>query len=290
MPHPTSLELGRSREMFFRPAIPLTGVAGSNFLQRTLDRQLATFSNSPAVANDREYFQNAFSEPISVDDFIADRRLLRISLTAFGLVGEENKGGFVRRALESQVDPDDNFLRRINNPDYVRFAEEINPQDGLITLSPEQIQSIIQGFERESFEVAVGDVDTNLRLDLNYRTEISRLAGDGASDEAIAFRLLGSVPIRTVLEGALGLPTEFSQLDVERQAADLEERIKTTFGVSSLSQLSEPDKIDQVTRRFLAIQAAQQGPNFSTPGFSALSLFTGVGEIASQNLFLSRFT
>ncbi|MEO1028605.1 MAG: DUF1217 domain-containing protein [Pseudomonadota bacterium] len=276
--------------MVFRPALPLTGVAGSNFLQRTLDRQLNTFSNSPAVQNDREYFQNAFSEGISVDDFISDRRLLRIGLTAFGLVGEESKGGFVRRALESQVNPDDSFLQRINNPDYVRFAAEFEPVDGQITLSAEQVSTILTEFERESFEVAVGDVDTNLRLDLNYRSEIARLAGDGASDEAIAFRLLGSVPIRTVFEGALNLPTEFSQLDVERQADDLQERIKTTFGVSSLSELVEPDKIDQVTRRFLAIQAAQQGPNFSTPGFAALSLFTGVGEIASQNLFLSRFT
>lgn len=276
--------------MVFRPALPLSGVAGANFLQRTYDLQLQTFADSPQVSNDRAYFEQAFSEPISVDDFISDRRLLRISLTAFGLAGEETKGGFVRRAFESALDPDDSFLQRINNPDYTRFTAVVRPDaDGNIQLNASQIQDILTDFERESFEAAVGDVDTDLRLDLNFRSDIGRLVSGDASEDAKAFRLLGSVPIRTLLEGALNLPTEFSQLDVERQAEDLQRRLQSAFGISELSELAEPEVTDRVTRRYLAIQSALQGPNANTPGFAALSLLTGVGSNASANLFLSRF-
>ena len=276
--------------MTFRPALPLSGVAGSNFLQRTYDRQLQTFAETPQNQNDRAYFEQALSEPISVDDFLSDRRLLRISLTAFGLAGEETKGGFVRRAFESALDPDDSFLQRINNPDYTRFTNVVRPDaEGNIQLNSAQIQDILTNFERETFEAAVGEIDTDLRLDLNFRSDIDQLVGDNASDSAKAFRLLGSVPVRTLLEGALNLPTEFSQLDVERQAEDLQDRLQTTFGISELSELANPEVIDRVTSRYLAIQSALQGPNANTPGFAALSLLTGVGSNASANLFLSRF-
>lgn len=276
--------------MTFRPALPLSGVAGSNFLQRTYDRQLQTFAETPQNQNDRAYFEQALSEPISVDDFLSDRRLLRISLTAFGLAGEETKGGFVRRAFESALDSDDSFLQRINNPDYTRFTNVVRPDaEGNIQLNSAQIQDILTNFERETFEAAVGEIDTDLRLDLNFRSDIDQLVGDNASDSAKAFRLLGSVPVRTLLEGALNLPTEFSQLDVERQAEDLQDRLQTTFGISELSELANPEVIDRVTSRYLAIQSALQGPNSNTPGFAALSLLTGVGSNASANLFLSRF-
>lgn len=276
--------------MTFRPALPLSGVAGSTFLQRTYDRQLQTFAETPQNQNDRAYFEQALSEPISVDDFLSDRRLLRISLTAFGLAGEETKGGFVRRAFESALDPDDSFLQRINNPDYTRFTDVVRPDaEGNIQLNSAQIQDILANFERETFEAAVGEIDTDLRLDLNFRSDIGGLVGDNASDSAKAFRLLGSVPVRTLLEGALNLPTEFSQLDVERQAEDLQDRLRTTFGISELSELANPEVIDRVTSRYLAIQTALQGPNANTPGFAALSLLTGVGSNASENLFLSRF-
>ena len=50
-----------------------------------------------------------------------------------------------------------------------------------------------------------------MRLSLNYQDEINQLVTDGSTDQTVLYRLLGSVPVRTVLESALGLPTEMQQ-------------------------------------------------------------------------------
>lgn len=274
--------------MTFRPAIPLSGVAGYNFLQRTYDRQLETFADSPQIQNDRAYFEERLSSPIAVEDLLSDRRLLRVSLSAFGLAGEETKGGLVRRVLESVSDPDDSLLERLNNPDYVRFAEAFQPDaNGNISIPSEDLPAISAQFEIELFEVAVGDVDSDQRLSLNYQSSISTIVGTDSSDAAILFRLLGDAPVRELLEGALNLPDAFSSLSIDRQAEELQEQLQSKFGISDLNDLTSPENIDRVVTRFHAIQSALRGPDSLTPGAVALTLLTGIGADGSQNLFLS---
>lgn len=275
--------------MVFRPAIPFGGISGYNFLQATLDRQLEAFSNSTQVANDRAYLADRFSEPVALDDFLSDRRLLRVTLTAFGLAGEETKGGLVRRVLESAADLDDNFLQRINNPDYVRFSDVVQVQNGEITLSPQAVSEIAENFSVQSFETAVGEVDVDQRLSLNFQSDISQIFTEGATEETVLFRLLGNVPVRELLETALGLPQDVRQLDIERQAGIVAERLQSAFGISDVRDLSEPENVDRVIQRFLAVQSINNGPSSFTRGAIALTLLTGVGSSASQNLFLSQF-
>ena len=274
--------------MVFRPAIPLSGIAGYNFLQATYDKQLTAFSESSQIQNDREYFEEGLAEPIAVEDLLSDRRLLRVTLTAFGLAGEETKGGLVRRVLESVADPDDSLLERLNNPDYERFAEAFQPDaDGNISISSETIAELATQFETELFEAAVGEVDSDQRLGLNYQSDIATLVGSDSSDTAILFRLLGNVPVRSLLEGALNLPDAFQSLPIERQAEELQEQLQSKFGITDLNDLTSPENIDRVITRFHGIQSALRGPDSLTPGAVALTLLTGVGANASANLFLS---
>jgi hypothetical protein len=276
--------------MAFRPALPLSGVAGYNFLQSTYDKQLNTFAGSPEIQNDRAYLEERLTTSIPVEDLLGDRRLLRISLTAFGLAGEETKGGLVRRVLESVSDPDDSLLERLNNPDYVRFAEAFEPDaDGNISISSDVLSGISAEFETELFEAAVGEVDADQRLSLNYQSDIEGLVGTDSSDDAILFRLLGNVPVRRLLEGALNLPEAVRTLPIERQAEVFQEQLQSKLGISDISDLASPENIDKAITRFHAIQSARQGPNSLTPGAVALTLLTGIGTNASKNLFLSRF-
>lgn len=275
----------------YQPAIPLSGLAGWKFLQSTYTRQLDNFSDSASVKNDRAYMTEKLSKPISLEDFLADKRLLRVTMTAFDLGGEEWKGGFIRKVLEEAVTPDSTYLQRLNNPDYTRFSETFRFENDTVSLDADKIESIAEKFEQASFRVAVGNVDENMRLSLNYQQKIVDIAGTGASDRAIAFRMLANVPVKTVLESALNLPSDFSKLDIDRQADFLTDRLKSQFGVSKLADLASLDKIDAVIQRFQVMQSINNGPSAMTPGYAALTLLgggQGFGAIASQNLFLSR--
>ena len=272
----------------FQPVIPLSGIGGWKFLQSTYERQFDSFTKSPQVRNDRDYLIEKFSDPISVDDFLSDRRLLRATMTAFDLAGEEWKGGFIRKALEEVADPESTFLARLNNSKYTKLAETLQPIDGKIYLSPDDVAKIAVRFETSSFELAVGDVDDNMRLSLNYQSELADIANEGSSETAVLYRILGDVPMRTVLQTTLSLPSDISKLTIERQAEILKDKLSSTLGISDVHDLNSPEMIEKVINRFHAIESISGGPSSYTPASAALTLLSnGVGSQASENLFLS---
>lgn len=276
--------------MVFQPVIPLSGFGGWNFLQSTYDSQLDAFSRSPQIKNDIEYLNEKFAEPMATEDYLSDPRLRRITMTAFGLSGEEWKTGYVRTVLEEVQDPASTFLGRLNNPQYSRFAEALRPVDGKILLTLPDLDRISARYSAASFELAVGEQDNAMRLSLNYQSEISELVTDGASDETVLYRLLGSVPVRTVLESALGIPTEVRQLDLDQQAGILEEKLKSQFNISSLQDLKDPERVDRTVARYMALEGLNSSASATGPAATALVLLgnaAGFGSVASQNLFLS---
>lgn len=273
-----------------QPAIPMSGLAGWSFLQSTYNRQLETFSDSASVKNDRAYMTEKLSKPVSLDDFMSDRRLLRVTMTAFDLGGEEWKGGFIRKVLEEAATPDSTFLERLNNPAYTKFAQTFAFEDGTLSLDADKIEQLGANFETAAFRIAVGDVDENMRLSLNYQQKIVDIAGTGSSNDAIAYRILGNPPVKAVLETALNLPSDLSKQPIEKQAEILRDKLRSSFGISDLSQLTDPDNVNAVIRRFHVMETVNNGPSAMTPGYTALTLLgggQGFGAIASQNLFLS---
>ncbi len=278
--------------MVFQPVIPLSGFGGWNFLQSTYDSQLETYSKSAQIKNDIDYFTEKFAEPMAVEDFLSDPRLRRISMTAFGLAGEEWKTGYVRTILEEVQEPESTFLARLNNPQYSQFAEEMRPVDGKILLTLPNLERVTARFAAESFELAVGEQDNAMRLSLNYQDDVNELVTEGSSDQTVLYRLLGSVPVRTVLESALGLPVEMQQLDLDQQARILDEKLKSQFGLSSVQDLTDPEVVDRMVSRYMALDGLNKNAAATGPAQTALVLLgnaVGFGSIASQNLFLSRF-
>ena len=274
----------------FQPVIPLSGLGGWNFLQSTYDRQLETFSNAPQIQSDSAYLKEKLADRMSVEDFLADPRLRRVTLTAFGLNGEEWKVGFHRKVLDEVQDLESTFLARLNNPQYTRFAEFLQPIDGELVLSSDQVEEIAARYAAESFELAVGEQDDSMRLSLNYQSEIVELVTEGSSDETIMFRLLGSLPVRSVLESALSIPSDINGLDIERQSAYFQDRLRSQFQVSSLQDLKDPATIERVVTRYQALQGLNQTAAAIGPAQTALTLLgnaAGFGAVASQNLFLS---
>ncbi len=277
--------------MSFQPIIPLSGVGGWKFLQATYDRQLASHSDSPQVRRDRDYLTETLSDPITVEDFVADKRLLRTALTAFGLAGEEWKGGFITKVLKEVGDPGSTFLQRLNNPRYTAFANALAPTNGRIELEADALARMAVRFETNAFNAAVGDVDDTMRLALNYTSEVGEIVGNGSSEQAILYRLLGDLPVASVLKTALNLPESLTKLPVERQADLLKSGLQKLLGIRDIAEITGPEQVEKLIERFHIMSSVNAGPSMSTPGVTALSLLSGAsfgfGANASQNLFLS---
>lgn len=272
----------------YQPVIPLTGNGGWKFLESTYDRQLQSLSNSPQVKADRSYLVEKFSEPVTKEAFLNDKRLMRVALTAFDLGGEEWKRGFIDKVLKEASDPESTFLARLNNPKYTAFANAFKPVNGTITITPEALDKISAEFDKSTFETAVGNVDDSMRLALNYQSDIEGLMGNGSSETAILYRLLGNVPVRTVLETSLNLPTDIRKLPIEKQAEILKTGIQKQLGISDVKDLADPDQVDRLIKRFHALESVRNGAANYSPAANALTLLNGsIGGQGGINLLLS---
>lgn len=268
----------------------MSGNTGWKFLQSTYDRQLQTLSNTPQVKADRAYLSEKLAKPITTDAFLNDKRLMRVALTAFDLGGEEWKRGFISKVLKEAADPQSTFLARLNNPKYTAFAEAFKPKNGQITITPKALEGIAAAFNQSSFETAVGDVDDSMRLALNYQSDIKGLMGKGSSEAAILYRLLGNVPVRTVLETAINLPSDVRKLPIEKQAELLKDGLQKRLGIKDVKDLASPEKVEQVIKRFHALQEINSGASSSSSAANALTLLNGgvgLGGQAGINLLLS---
>lgn len=273
----------------YQPVVPLSGNGGWQFLQSTYDRQLQSLSNSPQVKADRSYLIEKFSEPVTSEAFLNDKRLLRVALTAFDLGGEEWKRGFIDKVLKEAADPESTFLARLNNPKYTAFANAFKPVNGKISVAPEQLDKIAAEFNKSTFEAAVGNVDDSMRLALNFESDIAGLVGKSSSEEAILYRLLGDVPVRTVLETSLNLPTDIRKLPIEKQA-DLLKTGLQKLGINDVKDIADPAQVDRLIKRFHAIQTVNSGNASYSPAANALTLLNGGVGLGGQggiNLLLS---
>jgi hypothetical protein len=274
--------------MPFAPVVPVGGLAGLRFVERTYARQLDTFGQSPEIRGEIDHFLAHAGEARTAEALVGDRRLLRVALGAFGLEDEVDKRAFIRRVLEEGTLDPRALANRLADPAWREFSRALGYGDlgGLLGLAGVR-QDIVERFRLRQFERAVGESDVNLRLALNFKREIGAAAS--APGEAGWLRILGSRPLRRVIEGAYGLPARFATLDIDRQRAVLEELTGRMFGASSPAILAAPENADRLVRRFLALAEAGAGPAPATRGAAALALMQagGLGLRARAGLFAS---
>lgn len=271
--------------MSFQPTIPIGGLAGWRFLERTMAAQRATFDKGPQLTRDIEYFKARIGQITSAEELVKDRRLLKVALGAFGLDEEIDKRFFVRKALAEGTDDERAFANRLTVPAYRKLAEAFGfGNAGGPNVAKEGFAEAIAAQYRErQFEVAVGRVDDSMRLALNFRREIGELAA-AASDETKGwFALLGSRPLRAVIETALGLPREFAKLDIDRQRDVLRARTRAMFGEGSLAVFRDPAKVEKLITRFLARAQVTEGQTQSVTS-PALTLLQNMNAGGSQGL------
>lgn len=271
--------------MPINPVIPLSGLAGWRFLERTQARQQATFNNSADLQRNVIYFREHIRDVSSSQDLVTDRRLLDVALNAYGLGDEINKQAFVRKVLDGGVFDPNSFANRLQNTGYIDFTKMFSFTDGGFFPTSGRINEVVDKYLINKFETAIGDEDTSMRLALNFKRQVKNLAHQDISRNTGWLRLLGSVPLRRVLDAALNLPSGFSQINIDQQVAVIAEKANKVFGGDSIKVFTDPKIVDKAIRRFQLRQQIRNGPGKDTKGSAALALLSGgAGGFASSGL------
>jgi hypothetical protein len=238
--------------MNFQPILPATGLVGWRFLERSFDTQTKIFQSSSVMTRDTKYFEEKIQTVETAEDLVNDRRLLGVALGAFGLDDDLDNRFFIKKILEEGTIDPAALANKMSDSRYQDLAKTFSfdlgvPNTKLSTFS----NDIIEKFRARQFEVAVGNQDETMRFALNAKRELADLATSDDSDRTRWFKIMGNEPLRQVMEGALGLPDSFSQIDLDQQLTVFIEKSERQLGLTTLDELSDPVQLDRVIERYL---------------------------------------
>ncbi len=263
--------------MSFQPALPLSGLAGWSFLERTRGRQQQAFNASSVMQRDTTYFRENIASVRTAEDLVADRRLLRVALGAFGLGDDIDNRYFIRKILEGGTLDPDSLANRLADKRYHAFAKVFGFGDFATanTQLADFPDRIITAYQNREFEVRIGEQDPDMRLALSVERELGQILDRKTTDDGYWYFVMGTPPLRKVFETALGLPSTTAGLELDQQLRLFRERSERVFGNGEVSQFADPEKRDQLVRRFLVLSESQAQPSMLSPGYAALALLQG---------------
>ncbi|WP_372603870.1 DUF1217 domain-containing protein [Actibacterium sp.] len=265
--------------MSFTPVVPFGGFAGWRFLERTMPAQKAAHEASPVLQRDIQYFRDTIGKITSAEALVADRRLLGVALGAFGLDDDINNRFFIRKVLEDGSLDKTALANRLADKRYLKLTEafgfgDVSPANTQLSDFPD---TIIDAYKTRQFEIAVGDQNADMRLALNMTRELVDLATGNSSDDTKWFTIMGSEPLRQVFETALGLPTEFAALDIDKQLDMFRSKTSRVFGQGDIAQFSDPEKREDLLRLFLVRADLKASGAKYSPASTALTLLQTMG-------------
>ncbi|SMX32215.1 DUF1217 domain-containing protein [Maliponia aquimaris] len=239
--------------MTYQPVIVGSGLVGWQFLKSTQDTQRTVFDKSASLTRDTEYFEANIGKITSAEDLVADRRLRRVALGAFGLQDDIDNIFFIRKILDEGTLNQDSLANKMSDDRYKAMAKAFafDSPLGPATQGSGFAKSIVARFRAQEFEVAVGNQDESLRLSLNLERALPEIAATSSADDTKWFRVMGTSPLRTVLETALGLPKGFGQLDIDKQLEMFRDKMQSRFGVSEIDEIAEPEVMGRVIQTYL---------------------------------------
>ena len=263
--------------MSFQPVLLGSGLVGWQFLKSTQAQQRAAFEKSPEIVRDTAYFLENIGKIRTAEELVDDRRLLRVALGAFGLEEDINNKFFIRKVLEDGTTDPGALANKLADDRYksmsraFAFDSPVGPRTQRVVFGPE----IVARYQAQQFEVAVGDQDEQLRLSLNFERSLPEVAESPGGNDTKWFKIMGTPPLRTILETALGLPKGFGQLDIDKQLEVFRDKTQSRFGVREVSEMVEPDVMRRIVQTYLLQAQVSQFSQVGT-GQVALSLLQAI--------------
>lgn len=253
--------------------LPVTGYAGWTFLKRTQARQEAALAANPVTKREEAYFRAKIGSVTTAQQLVADKRLLRVALGAFGLETDSAKTYFITRVLTDGTGEKGDLANRLSDKRYAQLADAFG-LDGSnpATTADGFADTILSNWRRQKFEEAVGESDASLRSALFLERQLPVMAAKTSTERTKWFSVIGSEALSEVFQTAFALPESFGALDVDLQVTMLQKKARQSFGDSSLSQFSDATKLDKLIRLYLVRSQIAAGDAATGSSANALTI------------------
>lgn len=192
------------------------------------------------VKAETDYYQANVTKLTSIDDLMADKRLLNYALSAFGLDPQTEDPARLRSLLEGGIQDPNSPANKLSDKRYASFVAAFNfEQYGeQATTYVAAGQPAVDKYLRQTLEENAGQTNEGVRLALNFQRK--------APDITNWYDVLADKALATVVRTALGLPDSFATADIDKQAALFESKL-------DISDFTDPVKLSKFLTRFTSL-------------------------------------
>jgi len=245
-----------------------------SLISQDIERSLAVTAARAPVKLESDYYRQNASTVTSLDEFLADSRLFRFAMTAFGLGELSYAKGYIRKILEEGVSDPDSLANRTNDPRITDFARTFDfASFGDLTMTRAATgEEVVDRYVRQTMEEDAGRQDgEGVRLALYFERQ--------APEVFSVYQILADRALYEVVRTVAGLPPEFAAVDIDRQAEVISERV-------DIESFKDPEALQQFLLRFTAVWDSVNSP-VADPVLTLFSAGTQSTPTISLDLALS---
>ncbi len=211
-----------------------------NLITRDMEKSIDRVEDQPVVKRDTEYYLANITKVKSIEDFMANDRLYRYAMKAFGLEDMAYAKAFITKALKEGIDEPDSFANKLTDKRYYDFVEtfNFNRHGDVTTIFSRTQQGTVDKYMRQTLEEDAGKQNEGVRLALYFE----RKAGDITN----FYQVLADPALSKVVRTMLALPDSFASADVDKQVQLFEDRL-------DIADFSDPEKLDKLLTRFTSL-------------------------------------
>lgn len=209
-------------------------------LAADMTRSLERVASAPQAQRETAYYLENIEKVKSIDDFMADDRLYRYAMKAFGLEEMTYAKAFMRKALEEGIDDRESFANSLTDTRYRDLVETFNfvRHGEATTIFSRTQQGTVDKYMRQSLEEDAGSQNEGVRLALYFQRKAATIENP--------LEILADPALLKVVQTAFRIPVETGMQDIDRQAALIEDRL-------DIADLQDPEKIEEILTRFTSL-------------------------------------
>lgn len=211
------------------------------------------------------YYTDAMQRIDSRDELLADRKLLDILLISKGIDPSTVTNAFLKQAFNSDLSDPNSFVNTQTDKRFAQIVGSFNfDSKGDVDRSSAgeaqnggEVAATGSNYIQQMLETQQGEENPGVRLALYFQ----RMA-DSITDPYV---ILGDEALMEFFRIAFSLPEEIGNMEVDQQAKLVEKNL-------DLEDLSDPEKLDKLIRRFTAMYDIESS---TATTMSAASILSG---------------
>ncbi|MDF1609506.1 DUF1217 domain-containing protein [Hoeflea sp. YIM 152468] len=218
------------------------------------------------------YYRSKMQTLETVDELVADERISSLLLTAEGFKSKEVNSETLRKILISDLADPTSYANTLNDIRFQKITGSFNfTKEGFIDSSVETGVQTQRGiietsnlFLTQMLEQEAGEDNVGARLALYFQRMAPTLRS--------VYEILADTALADFVRTSLSIPAETAGADIDVQKKLLERYL-------DINDLQDPEKVDIMVRRFLALYDIENG----TPD-PLTSLFSGNNSISFETV------